>query len=581
MQLAIRQHLALLVTYLKPVRSKASLMALCLVLGTGLQLLSPQILRYFIDTATRQGPSPSLVFSGLLFIFVTLVNQGITVATTYLSGYVAWTATNQMRLDLITHCLKLDMRFHQEHTPGEMIERIDGDVDALSNFFSQFVVHLLNNALLIIGGLLILFTIHWLIGLAMTIFTAMALIVMELLRRRSVPLWTERRQVSATFFGFIGERLAGTEDIRANDATSYMLWRFLVHLRQFATSWRKSGMAAHVLGIATTLLFVIGNILALTLGVFLWTRGNITLGTIYAIYAYADLLSQPIQQLQEQMQDWQQAEACIKRVTELLSTPSNLVDGTTATLPEEAQSLAIDNLSFGYTKDKVVLQDLTLHVQAGKTLGIVGRTGSGKTTLARLLFRLYDPQQGEIRLGQTAIKNVPMRALRQHIGMVTQDVQLFHATVRDNLTFFNQTIADTTILAALADLGLLPWYQTLPAGLDTMLGSDNGGLSAGQAQLLAFVRVLLKNPGLVILDEASARLDPATERMIEHAIARLLQGRTAIVIAHRLATIQKVDEILVLEDGRILEHGSRNILANDPSSRFALLLQASQEGALV
>jgi ATP-binding cassette subfamily B protein len=216
---------------------------------------------------------------------------------------------------------------------------------------------------------------------------------------------------------------------------------------------------------------------------------------------------------------------------------------------------------------------------------LLGRTGSGKTTLTRLLFRLYDPDQGAVCLGSddtlTDIRQLPLYALRQRVAMVTQDIQLFHASVRDNLTFFDRTLSDDVIVASIRDLGLGKWFDTLPEGLDTELVSGGGGLSAGEAQLLAFTRIFLQDPGLVILDEASSRLDPATESMIEHAVDALIRGRTAIVIAHRLGTVQRADEILILEEGRICEHGPRAELAGDPSSRFYSLLQAGLEEVLV
>jgi ATP-binding cassette subfamily B protein/ATP-binding cassette subfamily C protein len=242
-----------------------------------------------------------------------------------------------------------------------------------------------------------------------------------------------------------------------------------------------------------------------------------------------------------------------------------------------AVGVAFHNVTFGYVADEPVIQDLTFSVQPGKVLGILGRTGGGKTTLARLLFRLYDPQSGEVRVNGVPVQKIRLRELRRQIGMVTQDVQLFHASVRDNLTFFKRTIPDACILDAIDEVGLAAWYRTLPDGLDTVLGTDGEGLSAGEAQLLAFTRVLLSNPGLVILDEASSRLDPVTERMIEQAMEKLFAGRTAIVIAHRLATIQRVDNILIIEDGCIIEQGDRKTLAKDADSRFAALLRTGLE----
>jgi len=216
---------------------------------------------------------------------------------------------------------------------------------------------------------------------------------------------------------------------------------------------------------------------------------------------------------------------------------------------------------------------VSVRLEPGQVLGLLGRTGGGKTTITRLLFRLFDPQEGAIRLSGVDLRDVHLAEVRQRVGMVTQDVQLFHASVRDNLTFFDRTISDQRILEALAELDLLDWYRALPDGLDTTIAPGGGSLSAGEAQLLAFARVFLKDPGLVILDEASSRLDTATERQLERAVDRLLEGRTAIVIAHRLSTVERADSIMILEDGRIVEAGRRLRLAEDPSSRFRGLLR--------
>ncbi|MGH2459366.1 MAG: ABC transporter ATP-binding protein, partial [Chloroflexota bacterium] len=248
-----------------------------------------------------------------------------------------------------------------------------------------------------------------------------------------------------------------------------------------------------------------------------------------------------------------------------------------------ALPVEFDHVSFAYADDRddaPVLRELTFRIESGRVLGLLGRTGSGKTTISRLLFRFYDPTTGVIRLGGADTRQARLADLRRRVAIVTQDVQLFSATARDNLTFFDPAISDARILAVVHELGLDAWYARLPDGLDTWLDSGGAGISAGEGQLLAFVRVFLRDPGLVILDEASSRLDPATERLIEHAVDRLLRDRTGIVIAHRLATVQRADEILILEDGRIREHGERRVLARDPGSRFAQLLQTGLEESL-
>ncbi|MHA1531817.1 MAG: ATP-binding cassette domain-containing protein, partial [Candidatus Heimdallarchaeota archaeon] len=215
-----------------------------------------------------------------------------------------------------------------------------------------------------------------------------------------------------------------------------------------------------------------------------------------------------------------------------------------------------------------------------RKMGLVGQTGSGKTTLARLIFRLYDPKSGKIRVNGINTKNFPLKELRSNIAYVTQDVELFKASIRDNVTFFDKEIPEEIILEIFKDIGLEEWYNHLPNGLETIIKSEECGLSAGEEQLLALTRAFLKNPKIVILDEASSRLDPATERQIEIALEKLLQGRSAIIIAHRLTTLYKVDDILILSDGEMMEYGSREDLAKNPNSEFSQLLQKGIEEVL-
>jgi ABC-type multidrug transport system fused ATPase/permease subunit len=229
----------------------------------------------------------------------------------------------------------------------------------------------------------------------------------------------------------------------------------------------------------------------------------------------------------------------------------------------------------------VVLRDINVRVEPGRVLGIVGPTGSGKTTLTRLLSRFYDPSGGVVRLGEVDLRTVSLAAVRARVGVVTQEVHVFNASVRDNLTLFDDSVPDERISAVLDAVGLASWLGELPRGLDTPLGPGAvpGGarLSAGQAQVLACVRIFLRDPDVVILDEASSRLDPVTERMVHRALGRLLEGRTGIIVAHRLATIAYADDLLVLEEGRVRERGPRLALAADPASRFAALLRVATE----
>jgi ABC-type multidrug transport system fused ATPase/permease subunit len=574
---------ALLARYLAPQAGRAAILSVLLCASIALQLINPQIISAFIDATTGRSKGANLTAIAVLFIVVALAQQALSVAATYVSELVGWTATNALRGDLALHCLRLDLSFHKARTPGELIERIDGDVTALANFFSQFIIQVVGSLLLLLGVLVVLWRVDWRVGAALTAFAAIVLAGMTMVRTLATPYWQADREASAALFGFLEERLAGTVDIRANGAQLYIMRRLYAYLRARLRAASKARLVGTVTWSVPTLGFALGNALAFVLAAYLFKAASITLGTAFLIYYYTQLLFHPLNLISSQLEDFQKASAGIIRIRELLGIRSALVDGPGVPLALPAGPLSVDfeDVAFGYEDGDIVAHNLSFRIAPGKVLGLLGRTGSGKTTITRLLLRLYDPVVGTIRLGGVDLRAARRADVRRHIGMVTQDVQLFRATVRDNLTFFDATVDDARILHGLAELGLMEWFRGLSNGLDTMVAAGGAGLSAGEAQLLAFTRVFLKDPGLIILDEASSRLDPATERLIERAVDRLLEGRTGIIIAHRLATVRRADEILILDGGRIGEHGARETLARDPRSRFAGLLRTGVEEVLV
>lgn len=683
-----KEYARFLRQYLTPSWRLVLTLAITLFIHIGLQLVNPQILRSFIDTASAGGAMETLTNMALIFIAVAVSNQLISVLVMWVTERLGWSTTNALRADLARYTLGLDMSFHTAHTPGEMIERIDGDVMALSNFFSQFILQVFGNILLVVGILAVLLREDWRVSLGLGVFVVLTIVILLKLANISVNSWEEERQASANLFGFLEERMAGTEDIRSNNAMAYVLNKFYTLTRDQMQKTIRAGLKLNILLNTTWVSFAVGNAVAIIISAGLFAQGRITLGTVFMIIYYSNMLTWPLERITQQMQDLQRAGASLIRIMGLqriqgkipgedvfespaqprfksgplgiefwkvtfgyADSASAKPDANGSNKPPEESPAAVstgvigeqyvpgstggktgplnggivtnepgtaivrphsgdvltgdlaaatfanahglpaaeDAIAAQDEEKDIVLHNVSFRLEPGRVIGLLGRTGSGKTTLTRLIFRLYDPDSGTIRLGQRAyddesgmvdIRKLPVQDLRRRVGMVTQNIQLFNATVRDNLTFFNTEITDAQIIEAIDDLGLTDWFKTLPKGLDTELESGGGGLSAGEAQLLAFTRIFLRDPGLVILDEATSRLDPATEALIERAVDKLTHERTAIIVAHRLGTVQRADDILILEDGRVIEYGDRIHLSEDPDSRFHQLLQTGMEEVL-
>ena len=577
----LRHYATLLTHYLRPHWKRVVFLGVFMFTGIGLNLLNPQIIRYFIDTAQADGAVENLIWAGVAFLAIGIIRQGVQIVSSYLGQDVGWRATNQMRNTLAHHCLNLDMGFHHAHTPGEMIERVDGDTTALSNFFSQFVIHVIGSSFFLLGVLILVFREDWRVGAALTAFSILAFVVFNLTRNIAVPIYTAERESYARLYGFIEERLLGLEDIRTNGAGGYTVNRFYGVNNGVFVRVKKSELMSEGLRAITGIMFALGYALAMGMGIWLYREGTFTIGAVFLVFHYTSMLREPLFQISQQINDLQRATAGLKRIEELHRIQTRIRDGKeklsapSGKLEVMPLGIAFDNVHFAYNPGDSVLRNISFSLDPGKTLGLLGRTGSGKTTITRLLFRFYDIQRGQIRIGDQNIRDILLDDLRQHVGLVTQDVQLFNASVRDNLTLFRPDVSDKKIVAILDDLGLGAWYASLPDGLETELVS--GSLSAGEAQLLAFARVFLKDPGLVILDEPSSRLDPATEQNINFAVERLLQNRTGIIIAHRLETVARVDNILILDNGQVGEYGLRKELVKDPNSQFSRLLNTGLE----
>lgn len=580
MNLPLKAYWDLLSQHIRPQKGRFTLLATLLLGSIGLRIIAPQVMRNFIDSALAGEAMQTLVNTALLFIGIALVQQGVAVGVTYVGENVAWTATNDLRAELARHALSLDMRFHNDHSPGELIERIDGDVTELATFFSQFALNLVSNGLLLVGILIALFLEDWRAGLAFAVYSVATILILSRLKDIAMPHQKARRQAEAEMYGFLEEQLAGMEDVRSSGAVDYSIRELFRHQASILTHNRRAHFKRWIIENSMGLALTVGTLLAITSGYWLFSAGLITIGTVYLFVHYINLLEEPLWAMTHEIESFQTIGACVERLTEFRSFKANVVEGSREHVPAGPLALSFKDVSFSYNGSDPVLDRLSFQLEPGALLGLLGRTGSGKTTLARLIFRLYDVTRGSISVNGVDLREFRNEALRHSIAIVTQDVQLFRASVRDNLTFFDRSIPDEKIIATLEELEMGDWFRSLPRGLDTDLDIGSRSLSAGEAQLLAFTRVFLRDPGLVILDEASSRLDPATEARLERAVERLLQNRTAIIIAHRLHTLHRADEIMILEKGVVAEYGERALLAADLRSRFYQLLQTGLEEVL-
>ncbi|MEU5613044.1 ABC transporter ATP-binding protein [Streptomyces sparsogenes] len=563
-----------LLRFLLPGPGPTALLALTITAATALPLAAPQFTRRLVDGAAAGADTRRLTLIALAYLALAVAGQAARTATAWLAGKAAWDGTDRLREHLAEHALGLDLAFHARHTPGELIERVDGDVAAIADFLVAFLLDVVAGVLLLCGVIVVVSAVDPRVGAILLAYCALVGLGMVHAQRLAVPSATRARAAGATLYGFLEERLAGAEDLRANGAGEHTVRRF----HQASAGLWRTGRRASAVG--SSVLAATGGAFAAGTALMAGLSGTLSIGTAVLLFQYTLMVRTPFERLIDQLRHYQTALAGVARVGDLLAERRALnVPATAKKLPATGPlRLELDGVDFAYdtsahngphgdgsgSAGEPVLRGITLALAPGETLGLVGRSGSGKTTLALLVARLYDPTAGTVRVGGLDLREVDTASLRGGIAMVTQDVQLFAATVRDNLTLFRPGPGDERLRAVLAEVGLPDW------DLDAPLGK----VSAGQAQLLAFARALLADPGLVVLDEVSSRLDPATERRVGRATARLLTGRTGVLIAHRLASLSQVDRIAVLDGGEIVEYGRREELLADPAGRFARMLAA-------
>ncbi len=565
-----------LLALMRPDARRWAVLGALLGVSSALALAGPLVVRQIVDEATRGAATSTFVALALAFLAIAVVTQVVGVVVIRFATITAWGTTNDLRLGMTRHVLGLDHEFHRTHTPGELIQRVDGDVTSVSDFLGQVVPKAVGGILLIAGTLGVLTALDWRLGLGMLVYLAGAVAVLLAMRHRAIEEASDEMGALARLYGGIEERLTAAEDLRSNGAGAHAMWRFVEDSGGMLRSSVRRQRAFIRLWWAVEGAVTLGSILALVASATLVQTGTITLGTGFLLFQYVTVISRPLEDLVHQLETVQKANGAMVRVIDLLAVKPTILDTGMTSPPPGALAVSCRDVSFSYgdAREDAILRNLDLDVAAGRSVGVVGRTGSGKTTFSRLLLRLVEATSGAVALGGVPIDQIPLAELRRRVALVPQEVELFEGTIRDNVTLFDPGPTDGAVEEALARAGL---GALAASGIHRRLGSGGTGLSAGESQLLALARVWLRQPDLVVLDEATARIDPLTERRLEAAVAQLIEGRTTFIIAHKLSTLRMVDEVVVFDHGRIIEHDQREVLARSGSSRWRHLLELALE----
>jgi ABC-type multidrug transport system fused ATPase/permease subunit len=548
-----------LVELLRPYRGKVALMFVTLVLATAAALAPPPLAKLAIDDGIVPGDLRALTWIVLAFLGTALVYWAATYAQTYLVGWIGQRALQDLRIQLFEHLQGMSVGFYSRRRAGVLISRLSNDVEALDTLVSDGIVTLFGSSLTLFGTAAILFTLDPKLALLTYIVFPVLGVASLAFRIISADAYRATREKVALITSYLQETLSGIRVVRSFAQEPRHLQRFaeLNEDNRRANLTTVNLNAAYfpgvelLSGVATAGILVYGGLQAV--------NGHITIGVLVAFLAALNNFFDPIQSLSQLYTTYQAGMAALDKIFELLDEEPDLRDAPDATdLPRLRGEIVLDHVTFGYGKDSGAdaLTDVSLTVPPGQTVALVGTTGAGKSTLAKLVARFYDPTDGRILVDGHDLRDVTAHSLRSQMGIVPQEAFLFSGTIGENIGFGREDATPQEVEAAAHAVGADEFIAELEHGYETPVGERGVQLSAGQRQLVAFARALVADPRILILDEATSNVDVHTESRIETGLRRLLAGRTAIVIAHRLSTIERAGQIVVLEHGRIVEQGT-------------------------
>ncbi len=548
-----------------PALSKGLWLTLALaVFGTALQLVVPITVQRIIDSvllSTEQVNTSSVVTSGLLALVAVAIAMWARRVSLARLARSSVTGLTDLRVTTFGYLHKLSMLHVQSERRGALVSRVTSDIETMQQFMEWGGVGMILGAAQILLAVALMLVYEWRLALMITIgviiYSVMLLWFQGILRRAHDKV----RERVADSLSVVGEATAGLPTVRAFGMEAAVMGKVSTALdRQYQAEYGAGALAAVLFSSAELFAGVI-TASVIAVGVIFGVSWGLSAGTLVAFLFLVTLLVEPVQMLVETINQAQSAGAGLRKVIDLLDTPIEVADPIGGvSLPDRALDVQFENVRFRYPTGGDVLKDVTVPIAAGERVAVVGETGSGKTTFAKLATRLLDPADGTVAIAGVRLDEVRFDSLRSRVAYVPQEGFLFEGTIADNVRYGKPDASDDAVRAAIADLGLLEWVDALPDGVDTRVGERGSNLSAGERQLVAIVRAWIANPDLLVLDEATSAVDPALEVQIRRAIERLTSGRTSITVAHRLSTAEASDTVLVFDAGRLVERGTHREL---------------------
>lgn len=550
----------------------------CLVLATPAQMFPPLVWKYVVDEVIMNRKVEHLVPAMLVMLAVHLVGMGLSAARTYLLGVAGQRFVADLRSRLHDRLMRQSVRYHHDRKSGDLMARVIGDVDTLQEVVINGVDNILGNALSLIWVAGIIVWLNWKVGTLTLLPLAIVAVMVWFFNLRVKGLYRAIRDRLGDLSAKLQENLLGVLIIKAFAREAYEQERFQEVNAEYLTTSLKGVKVRSVYFPGVMTVGFLSNIAMIGAGAYYVLKGEFTIGGLVAYRGYWWQLFAPVFSLAQVNEMIQRAIAAASRVFEVLDAPEEITDAPDAVAPDTVRGhILFDRVSFAYTPERPILQDVSFEVLPGQRIGIVGPSGTGKTTILNLILRLYDPQEGTIRLDGHDLRQLQQQAFRRHIALVTQEPFLFNDTVRHNILFGRLDATDEEIETAARLANAHEFIMDLPNGYHTLVGERGVKLSGGQKQRICIARAFLANPKVLLLDEATASVEPESEALIQAALERLMQGRTTIIVTHRLSLVRDCDRILVIDEGRVMETGTHEELV-EKDGWYARMYRLQMEG---